>query len=61
MSYEIMTRLRQYGRVSSDSLIASFPTRRRLAVEVLRNLIDHGAVKADGRYVELNSDNKDLL
>ena len=61
MSYEILTRLRQYGRVSSDSLIASFPTRRRLAVEVLRNLIDHGAVKADGRYVELNSDNKDLL
>lgn len=53
MSYEIIKRLQTYGTVTVDSLIASFPTRRALAAEVLRLLVDDGAVEIKGRNVAL--------
>lgn len=54
MSYEIIKRLQTYGTVTLDSLIASFPTRRVLAAEVIRSLADEATVHIKGRNVSLN-------
>lgn len=48
---EILYKLRQYGKVSVASLVASFPGRRREVSDALRQLADDGAVTVDGPYV----------
>lgn len=48
---DIVARLQKYGKVTTASLVASFPGRGRLAAEALRELADDGEVKVDGLYV----------
>lgn len=48
---EIIGKLRQYGDVTIQSLVASFPACRREAAEVISQLADEGVVATDGYRV----------
>jgi len=54
MSYQILDRLRTYGTVTLDSIVASFPSKRGLAAEILRQLSDEGIVIVKGNTVKLS-------
>lgn len=48
---EILRKIERREYTTVDALIASFPAKRRLAVEVLRDLCDEGRVRVDGNTI----------